>query len=40
MLFAGGSAIIGSEPTLFMGLLSFHASNKITDKSWDCGSAK
>lgn len=40
MLLAGGSAIDGSEPTLFMGLYNFSAADPITRQNWDVGSAK
>ena len=40
MLIAGGSAIDGSEPTLFMGLYNFSAADPITRQNWDVGSAK
>lgn len=39
MLIAGGSAINGSEPTLFMGLFNFSAADPITRANWDVGSA-
>lgn len=40
MLLAGGSAIDGSEPILFMGLYNFSAADPITRQNWDVGSAK
>ena len=40
MLLAGGSAIDGSEPILFMGLYNFFAADPITRQNWDVGSAK
>ena len=39
MLLAGGSAINGSEPVLFMGLFDFSAADLITRTYWDVGSA-
>lgn len=38
MLLAGGSAIDGSDPTLFMGLFDFSAADPITRSNWDVGS--
>ena len=35
-----GSAIDGSEPTLFMGLYNFAVTDPITRQNWDVGSAK
>ena len=40
MLVAGGSAIDGSEPILFMGLYNFSAADPITRQNSDAGSAK
>ena len=39
LLLAGGSAIDGSEPTLFMGLYNFSVADPITRSNWDVGSA-
>ena len=39
MLLAGGSAIDGSEPILFMGLYNFAVTDPITRQNWDVGSA-